>query len=175
MEDKPGHNGKSPVLQKLVEKLLLISAFLAIAFFIILSLLVFGATLDTLRLLLSGILESLISVLLIFILRHQLFGSLDKFPSKEEELEQIGKVVDAQLEPIRKKQDTIDARLTNIEKELKKREQEIKASEKRVKQDIRDVQKDTIEALSELIHIGNTIQEKRIKQIEDHMSLTHSK
>lgn len=122
-------------VQKMVVKLLLTSAFLAIAFLMALSLLIFGATADTLRLLLPGILESLISALLIFILRHQLFGSLQKY-----ELEQI------------KKQDAIDARLTNIEKELKKLAQEIKASEKRVKQDIRGAQKDTIEALSELIH-----------------------
>lgn len=204
MEDKPGHgrrlskqqetpfteqkDEKPPVfsrqpgasvhgeheLQKKLKLWLLISAFLAIGLNIILYFWAFGTTSDAFRLLLSSIIESLVTVLLIYIFRQVLFDSIDKLLSqKDEELEQTRKVFEAQLEILDKKQNTLDTRLTLIEKQLKKHEQELKASEKRLKQGIQDAQKDTTEAISVLIRTAYATQEKRIRQIEDHMSLTH--
>jgi hypothetical protein len=121
IEQKDGNNS---ALQKTVEKLLLIIAFLTIAFLISVSLLMFGTTADTLLLLLSGNIVNIISVLLIFIFRQQLFGSLDKYPLQKDVLER--------LEAISKKRDVDDVQLTNIVKQLKRLEKEIVSIKKMV-------------------------------------------
>lgn len=178
MEVRPDHSNRSPeqletsfidrkdekiaALQKMVDNLLLILALLAMAFLIAVSLLIFGATLDTLRLLLSGIIESIISVLLVFIFRRQLFGSLEKFPLQKDDLEQIGKVVDAQLAAISKKQEAADSQSTNIIKQMERQEKEFVSIKKMVER-------------SPLSNNEHVARRNQLEHIEDLMSLTNTK
>lgn len=52
--------------------------------------------------------------------------------------------------------------------------EEIHATEQKLLLEIKDRQKDTIEVLSELMHTSHTMNEKRIKRIEDTLELPHS-
>jgi len=53
-------------------------------------------------------------------------------------------------------------------------EEKIKTSEERVTKKIDDSQKDTIETLSELIHAGHALHEKRIKELEERVDIIHA-
>ena len=53
--------------------------------------------------------------------------------------------------------------------------EEFRASEERLTKKIEASQEDTIEVLSEVIHTGYNMQEKRIKAIEDHLDMPHLK
>jgi hypothetical protein len=107
---------------RIVEKLLLILALLAIAFLIAISLLIFGATTNTLLILLAGIIESIISVLVVFVFRNHLFGSLDNYPLQKDVLEK--------LEAISKQQAAASDRMIFIEKQLKKQKKDIASIKK---------------------------------------------
>lgn len=71
----------------------------------------------------------------------------------KDELEQIGKVIDAR----------IDAKVAPL----------IKASEDRLKQAILDSQEDTIETLKEYIETAYNMHDKRIEKVEDALDLPH--
>lgn len=51
---------------------------------------------------------------------------------------------------------------------------EIKSTEQNLRKEIHASQEDTIGALSELIHTGYAMHEKRIKKIEEHLELPSS-
>ncbi len=103
-------------------------------------------------------------------------------------LKQLGKLIDTKLEPIKKqlgvitakltthdkrfdahdgKFKSIDAKFESIEKKLTSHDIRFDSLEKQIKQS----QEETIEVLSELIHAGYNMHEKRITNIEKHLHL----
>lgn len=76
-------------------------------------------------------------------------------------LKQIGELIDSKLEPIRKELGSINTRFNTLAQDIQE-----------VKQAIVKSQQEAIEAVSELVHSGYSMHEKRITRIEDHLDLT---
>jgi len=109
-------------------------------------------------------------------------------------LNQIGNLIDNKLQPLKKdmngvkkyltgvKKDvaTVKQNLSGVKKQLNTVELKVELVNKRVteghqelKQSIKQSQEDTISVLSDLIHTGYSLHEKRIKKIEDTLQITN--
>ena len=74
--------------------------------------------------------------------------------------EQLGDLLDKKLLPIKDQLDTVDMKIETVNTRVQELSNKLEQS-----------QQETIEALSDLIHTGYNLHEKRIKQLEKQASL----
>lgn len=85
-------------------------------------------------------------------------------------LRQIGNLIEEKLQPIKEKLDTLELNVEGVNKKVDQVEHMVNQIETKIDES----QKDTIEVLSELIHTGYNLHEKRIKDIEDAQKSSHA-
>ena len=79
-------------------------------------------------------------------------------------IKQIGNVIEKKLEPIKKQLDTVELKVEAVNNKVDKVHEELQRS-------IEQSQEETIEVLSDLIHTGYDLHEKRIKKIENNLGI----
>ncbi len=97
-------------------------------------------------------------------------------------LNQIGDLIDKKLEPIKQDLGIVKQNLSGVKEVLSGGKQEISAMKQQldtvemkvelVNKRVEKSQEETIDALSELIHEGYNLHNKRIKKIEDQLNLS---
>ena len=93
--------------------------------------------------------------------------------NKDELLEKIGKLLDTKLEAERKyTKGLLEAEREQTRKVVR---EEVQAAEQRLTKKIEVSQEDTINTLSEVIQTGYSMQDERIRAIEEHLDIPHPK
>lgn len=88
-------------------------------------------------------------------------------------LNKIGDLIDDKLRPLKNDLNGVKKQLNTVELKVELVNKRVAEGQQELKQSIKQSQEDTIGVLSDLIHTGYSLHEKRIKKIENRLQITN--
>jgi hypothetical protein len=89
------------------------------------------------------------------------------------DFQQIKEIVKEEINPVKKQLDTVEIKVELVNKRVNNLGDQLELAEQKLEKAITKSQEDTVEVLSDLIHTGYNLHEKRIKKIEEVLQITN--
>ncbi|MDO8620841.1 MAG: hypothetical protein Q7R31_00980 [Candidatus Levybacteria bacterium] len=89
------------------------------------------------------------------------------------DLQQIKGIVKEEVKPIKKQLDTVEMKVEVVNKRVDQLGGQLNQTGQKLEKAITKSQEETIEVLSDLIHTGYSLHEKRIRKVEGILQITN--